>query len=267
MHQPQLRRRLADWQWPSSLCRLHAVKPDHYITLGLPRDCTSEQLRAAYRSLTKQFHPDLNPNSGAALRISQELNTAYKILSDPLRRQDYDHTLGAPEKPDSRDRKTKHDPPLSREVHLRLKELIHGTSLEVRIDHPALSDGPELYPVAIPPGTAPGARIRIPRSPPFSGSFVLIRIRMLPDFRFKVRGSDLRCDLKISTQRAVHGGTEMIPGIAGTSLRVQIPPRVGRGEIVRLPGEGLPKPRGGRGDLLVRLIYRPEIRITRKPGR
>ena len=30
-------------------------------------------------------------------------------------------------------------------------------------------------------------------------------------------------------------------------------------------GEGLPKPRGGRGDLLVRVTYRPEVRVTRLP--
>ena len=32
-------------------------------------------------------------------------------------------------------------------------------------------------------------------------------------------------------------------------------------------GEGLPKPRGGRGDLLVRVTYRPPVRITRVSGR
>jgi DnaJ-class molecular chaperone len=46
-------------------------------------------------------------------------------------------------------------------------------------------------------------------------------------------------------------------------LRITIPPRVARGEVLRVPGEGLPKPRGGRGDLLVRVTYRPEVRVTR----
>jgi DnaJ-class molecular chaperone len=55
----------------------------------------------------------------------------------------------------------------------------------------------------------------------------------------------------------------MIRGISGAMLRVPIPRGVERGEIVRVPGEGLPKSRGGRGDLLVRITYRVEIRITR----
>lgn len=90
-----------------------------------------------------------------------------------------------------------------------------------------------------------------------------MRVKARPDFRFKVRGSDLRCDLKIHSQRARQGGTESVRGVTGSFLRVAIPPKVARGEIIRLPGEGLPKPRGGCGDLLVRILYQPEVRIRR----
>jgi DnaJ-class molecular chaperone len=58
----------------------------------------------------------------------------------------------------------------------------------------------------------------------------------------------------------------MIPGVTGAMLRVQIPRGVGRNEIIRASGEGLPKPRGGRGDLLVRITYRPEVRVSRLSG-
>ena len=46
-------------------------------------------------------------------------------------------------------------------------------------------------------------------------------------------------------------------------LRVPIPRGTARNEIIRIPNEGLPKPRGGRGDLLVRITYRIEVRIRR----
>ena len=91
-----------------------------------------------------------------------------------------------------------------------------------------------------------------------------VRVKALPGFRFKARGSDLRCDLRISAQRAEQGGSEMLPGPSGSMLRVSIPAGVSRGEILRVPREGLPKPRGGRGDLLIRITYRPEVRITRR---
>ena len=95
------------------------------------------------------------------------------------------------------------------------------------------------------------------------GGYVSVKAKARPDVRFKVRGSDLRCDLRISSQRAAQGGSESVRGLTGNFLRVPIPARLKSGEIIRLVGEGLLKPHGGRGDLLVRVMYRPEVRITR----
>jgi DnaJ-class molecular chaperone len=94
-----------------------------------------------------------------------------------------------------------------------------------------------------------------------------VRVKARPDFRFKIRGSDLRCDLKISLQRARQGGTESVRGVAGNFLRVPIPAQVARGEILRIPGEGLPKARGGRGELQVRVLYTPDVQIRRMTRR
>jgi DnaJ-class molecular chaperone len=55
----------------------------------------------------------------------------------------------------------------------------------------------------------------------------------------------------------------MIATANGSRVRVQIPRGVERNQIIRVSGEGLPKTRGGRGDLLVRVVYRPEVRFTR----
>ena len=55
----------------------------------------------------------------------------------------------------------------------------------------------------------------------------------------------------------------MIPGANGRMVRVTVPAGVTRGAVLRLSGEGLPKPRGGRGDLLVRVTYRVEVKISR----
>ena len=156
---------------------------------------------------------------------------------------------------------------ISQDAHLRIEDFLRGASLEVRVNDPANPDGPETYQFTVPPETAPGARFRLPRSEPFVGGFVMLRVRALPGFRFKARGSDLRCDLRINARRAAQGGMEMMSGATGAMLRVPIPPGVGRGEVVHIQGEGLPKPRGGRGDLLVRIMYRPEVRVTRTSGR
>jgi len=240
---------------------LQSATPDHYATLGLHRRCTDAQIRAAYRILAKQHHPDVNGGAREAVDRTQALNAAYEILSDPARRQAYDEESTAAKKPHSSatSRPAKAGP-ITKEVHLGILEFLRGAKLDVHVNDPGNPSGAETYPLVIPPETAPGTRFKIPRA---SGGFVLVRVKAKPDFRFKPRGSDLRCDLKISSERALQGGMESVRGATGNFLRVSIPKKVSRGEIIRLPGEGLPKTRGGRGDLLVRIVYRPEVRITR----
>ena len=223
---------------------MQRTENNHYATLGLDRRCTVAQIRAAYRLLARQHHPDLNPGSPESVTRTQELNAAHETLSDPARRLAYDRELDAASQSAAPARGAKIERNISQDVHLRIEEFLRGTTLEVRVKDPANPNGAEIYELIIPPETAPGTRFRIPRAAPFEGGFVQVRTKALPSFRFKVRGSDLRCDLKIKPERAAQGGTEMIPGVTGALLRVQIPRGVGRGEIVRIPGEGLPKPRG-----------------------
>ncbi len=236
--------------------------PDHYATLGLHQDCTPAQIRAAYRALAKQHHPDVNGGTPAASARTQELNAAYETLSDAEKRQAYDEELALPKKSAAR-ATAKMQRNVAQEVFLRLEEFLRGAKLEVRVHDPGNPDGAEIYELAVPPATAPGTRFRIERSGFFAGGFVAVRVKAKPDFRFQVRGSDLRCDLKISFQRAQLGGVESVRGLTGNFLRVTIPKKVARGEIISIANEGLPKPRGGRGELRVRIAYRVEVRVAR----
>jgi curved DNA-binding protein len=231
--------------------------------LGLDRRCTSAQIRAAYRLLAKQNHPDLNSDSPAAVKRTQELNAAHETLSDPARRREYDRELDAMKKaamtlPGAQIRRN-----ISQDVYLRLEDFLRGTTREVRVNDPANPHGSEIYEFIVPPNTPPGTRFRQPRDDSFTGGFLQLRVKALPNLRFKVRGSDLRCDLKIKPQRAIQGGVEMMRGLTGAMVRVTIPRGVGRNEIVRISGEGLPQLRGGRGDLLVRIDYQVEVRVLR----
>ena len=230
--------------------------------LGLERDCTNEQIRAAYRILARQHHPDLNPGSPEAAETTRDLNAAYETLGDPARREAHDRAQDARTSGGGR-RRGAAVRDIAQDVHLRIQEFLRGTSLQVRVVDPAVPTGPETYPLEIPPGTAVGARFRVARSADTGGGTVVVRVRALPDPRFKVRGADLRCDLRISTHRATQGGPETVTGPTGSALRVQIPRGVRRGEEIRVDGEGLPRTNGGRGDLWVRIVYRPEVRITR----
>lgn len=252
---------------PDRLQRLQHSEPDHYAALGLDRDCTVAQIRAAYRLLAKQHHPDVNPGSPDALARIQTLNAAHEILSDPAQRLAYDQARAASSKSRAPAHTAKFKRNIAQDVHLRIEDLLRGTTLDVRVNDPGNSSGPEIFQLTVPPETAPGTRFRLPRTTPSGGGFVVLRVRARADFRFKIRGADLRCELRISLQRATQGGVESVTGANGKRLRVQIPRGVARGETIRLDGEGLPKPRGGCGDLLVRIGYQPEVRIARTSGR
>lgn len=242
---------------------MQRTAPDHYATLGLDHRCTTEQIRAAYRLLAKRHHPDLNPGCAEAAARTRAINAAHEILSDPGLRRAYDQERAEARKPAPSARGVKTERQLAQEMLLRVEEFLRGTTLEVRVHDPVNPHGVEIYELVVPPGTAPGAKFRVPRDGPFAGAFVTVRVRVRPDFRFQARGSDVRCDLKIKPERATQGGTELVQGVGGAALRVVIPRGAGRGEIIRIPGEGLPRPRGGRGDLLVRLTYRVSVRVTR----
>jgi DnaJ-domain-containing protein 1 len=67
------------------------IDKDHYLTLGLNEQAKSEEIKRAYRQLARKYHPDLNPNLSKADQSKIiEINEAYEILSDPIKRNDYD---------------------------------------------------------------------------------------------------------------------------------------------------------------------------------
>lgn len=230
---------------------------NYYETLGLHRTCTEDDIRMAYRALAKVHHPDAG--AAASDRI-QPINEAYAMLRDPVRRRAHDAEL---DEAASGTPRRSAPVAIKEEVRVSIAELLRGVTLEVHVRDPANPKGPESYELTLPPGTAPGARFSIPRDPPVEKGVVHVRVKMRPDARFKAKGSDLRCDLNIRAQRAETGGVEWVRAPDGTMLAVTIPARIARAEIVKVPGAGLPKPRGGRGDLLVRIMYRPDVRITR----
>lgn len=62
---------------------------DYYAILGVPRNATLEQIKEAYRRLAKEYHPDKKP-SPEAEEMFKLINEAYQVLSDPVKRAEYD---------------------------------------------------------------------------------------------------------------------------------------------------------------------------------
>jgi curved DNA-binding protein CbpA len=62
---------------------------DPYATLGIPAGASRDEAARAHRRLAKAFHPDVNPGAAAAERM-RRINDAWRILSNPARRAQYD---------------------------------------------------------------------------------------------------------------------------------------------------------------------------------
>ena len=66
-----------------------AEKRDYYDVLGLKKGASIEDVKAAYKRLAKQYHPDLNKDHDAEEKF-KELLEAYQVLSDPEKKANYD---------------------------------------------------------------------------------------------------------------------------------------------------------------------------------
>ena len=69
----------------------------HYDNLKVSRHAPQEVIRAAYKALSQKYHPDKNPGDERAARIMAIVNTAYNILSDPVRRKEHDDWIASEE--------------------------------------------------------------------------------------------------------------------------------------------------------------------------
>lgn len=70
--------------------RNHASMKDPYQTLGVSKSASSSDIKKAYYGLAKKFHPDTNKDPKAKDQFA-EIQSAYEILSDPKKKEQYDN--------------------------------------------------------------------------------------------------------------------------------------------------------------------------------
>jgi curved DNA-binding protein len=132
-------------------------------------------------------------------------------------------------------------------LELTLEEAARGGRRKV-----SLGDGRD-YEVNVPPGVRDGQRIRLSGEGgkgagggPAGDLF--LRIQIKPHPRFRVEGRDLYVDLPIAPWEGALGASVEVPTLEGTS-RVKVPAGSSSGRKLRLKGQGMPGPKGARGDL------------------
>ena len=69
------------------------MKHDFYRILGVPPTASQGEIHAAFRDLSKGYHPDVNPGGR---QVFEEIKEAYSALSNLDKRAEYDRKIGIP---------------------------------------------------------------------------------------------------------------------------------------------------------------------------
>lgn len=75
------------------MCGMQSER-DYYEILGISPDASAGEIKEAYHRRAFKSHPDRNRKSEEANKKMQEINEAYAILSDPIKRREYDLPRG-----------------------------------------------------------------------------------------------------------------------------------------------------------------------------
>ena len=185
---------------------------DPYKTLGVAKDATPEQIRAAYRKLAKKLHPDLNPGDKTAEGKFKELNAANDLLSDADKRARFD------------------------------RGEIDATGAEKPQQHYykdfAGAGGPETGAYRSTAGFADFGDAGDIFADLFGGG----RAGMGGHGNFRMRGSDVHYRLEVDFLDAINGATRQVTLADGKPIDVAIPAGLRDGQALRLKGKGEPGP-------------------------
>ena len=141
---------------------------------------------------------------------------------------------------------------LQTEVEVSLEEAYHGTNRTIAMTD---SNGRRRFEVKIPPGVDTGSVVTVR---PDQDRELRVETTVLPNSRFRRRGSDLYTDVKVSMFDALLGGETEVDTLAGR-VSLKVPAGSQNGQRIRLSGRGMPALRkpGDKGDLYVTI--RPQL--------
>lgn len=139
---------------------------------------------------------------------------------------------------------------LEAELHLPFEDAVFGTTTQLTVQSGRTTQ------VRIPPGVEDGQLIRLAGrggQAPDGGQpgDLYIAVRVDPHRLFGRKGSNLTLTVPVTYPEAALGADIKVPTLHGQPVTLRIPPGTPSGRTLRVRGHGVPKRRGGRGDLLV----------------
>lgn len=268
---------------------------DYYKLLGIETSRVSiDEIKTAYRLAAKKYHPDLNVGDSLAEERIKDINEAYRILSSPASKRKYDRIwnsknnvknyqkikgknifsmfLGDIPNTEKEIIKNAKNPVkgenIETEIKVTLEDAFYG--LEKKISLRTVEGKMKTFSVKIPEGIRNGEKIRLigQGKKGINGGKngdLLIKIDIEDNKVFKLYGSDLCTDLKLTPWEAALGTRVDIKTIDGET-KVYIPQGIQSGEKIKIPSKGYKDGKGSRGDLVaeVKIMVPKELELDEK---
>lgn len=255
---------------------------DFYKLLGVARGASKDEIKKAYRKLSRENHPDAKPDDKAAAEKFREVQNAWDVLGDDDKRAKYDqfghaaferggspfqqggpvdlgdlfgggggfdfgNLFGGGGRRAPRPRKGQD---VQASIDIAFTTAAEGGSHE-------LSLGPKKIDVRIPPGMTSGQAIRL-RGQGHPGSHggpdgdVLVTVRVSPHPWFRREGRNLLIDVPVTMTEAALGAKVDVPTLTDGNVTLTVPAGSSSGTKLRLRGKGIPdRKTGERGDQFV----------------
>lgn len=255
----------------------------HYTTLGVGESATQDEIKKAYRKLASQHHPD----KGGDTAKFQEIEAAYRTLSDPAQREQYDHDQrnpggftfnvnghdmsGMPHgmedmlrqfgfgfgggHPFAQQRQPRRNKDLRVEIPVSLASTLQDQKYTVSVQ---TSNGHrESVEINVPRGAQHGTQIKYPglgdtlfETLPRGDLYVNVLLQ--PHHPFEIHGLDVVTKAHVSCLTAITGGDIEVKGIDGSIFVLTLPKGTQQNQNLRVRGQGLWQIQGStRGNLLV----------------
>ena len=241
---------------------------NYYDILGVTSKATADEIKRAYRKLASQHHPD----KGGDVAKFQEIEQAYRTLSDPQTRAQYDNPQpdfgsfgfggnsqgfdfdtifdifgarfgqGHPRRPQH----------AKMSLWIQLRDVAQGGSRTVSV---GTATGTTAVDIEIPLGIDDGDTVQYPKLAP-GGLDLIVSFRIHPDPRWARNGLNLITEHSATVWDLILGQDAKVRDILGAEIVFTIPPKCQPGTMLRLRGRGLRHRSGQQGDILIKIQAR-----------
>lgn len=232
---------------------------DYYSILGIDKNASADEIKSAYRKLAKEHHPDRTGGDDARFK---QINEAYDILKDPVKKQQYDNPQQSRQYNYSSQnmndifeaffggrRVMRKNADIGISVKIELEDVLSGKDMIGRYKLHSGKD--EVATIKIPPGVETGMTMRYPglgddsiASAPRGD--LLVKIVVNAHRTFLRDRLHLRTKCVINVIDLILGTEVVVEKLGGGPLTVRIPKGTNPGTVLSIPGYGLPEMNTGR---------------------